>query len=185
MGASLEDKPNQMLRCVDQRGNETHRTIDRRSAHTLPGVKHLAIQIMVFNSRKELILHERPARKVGGNVMDCPSTHVLSGESTIDAAYRCLRDEYGITERPEIKVLDGYSYEKDYGDGSCENEFCLALLVVYDGKVQSTEEAQLISNVPARKVLEELRLTPERYPPWFKESVKKVLETPEGKALFS
>ena len=55
--------------CVNPDGRQTGRVVDRKTAHTSPGVKHLAIQILVFNSKKEMILQERPMRKVGGGAL--------------------------------------------------------------------------------------------------------------------
>lgn len=185
MSTGLEDNPGQRLICVDFNGRESGRVIDRKTAHTAPGVKHLAIQILVFNSKGELVLHERPMKKVGGGVLDAPTTHVLSGETKEQAAARCLRNEYGITAPLRIKVLDGYSYERDYGDGSCENEFCLAAFVSYDGNVlPNKEEAVRIVRLPTKEVLQELVSRPENFPVWFKETVRLVKENPEGAKLF-
>lgn len=176
--AGLQDNPTQQVICVDAMGKETGKTIDRKTAHTTPGVKHLAIQILVFNSKNELILHRRPMKKVGGGVLDAPTTHVLAGERPIESARRCLMNEYGIKDKQiPISVLKGYSYEKDYGDGSCENEYCLAAFVVYDGKiVPNKEEVVELANVPSGKVAEEIDSGKGNYPPWFKETVSCVRE---------
>ena len=186
VGIKLLDHPEQRLICVDRDGRETGRVVDRKTAHTAPGVKHLAIQILVFSPKKELILHERPKKKVGGNVLDAPTTHVLAGETPKEAAARCLKNEYGIVDKLKIKILSGFSYEKEYGNGSCENEFCLAAFVEYAGKLQpNTEEAAKIVILPVGKVISELVYSPEIYPVWLKETMIRVKADPEAGKYFS
>ncbi len=186
MSAGLSDNPGQRLICVDQKGNENGKTIDRKSAHTSPGHKHLAIQILVFNSKNELVLHTRPQTKVGGGVLDAPTTHILAGETKEAAAQRCLKNEYGMPQSIPVKVLGGYSYEKDYGDGSCENEFCLAAYCVFAGKiVPNREHAPEIVNVPAKQVLEGLDSNSGKYPVWLKETIRAVAKDKQGKKFFA
>ncbi|HLC80112.1 MAG TPA: NUDIX domain-containing protein [archaeon] len=185
MSSALLDNPSQQLIVVDSKGKETRKVIDRKSAHSTPGIKHLAIQILVFNSKNELILHERPLKKVGGGVLDAPTTHILSGETKEDSCRRCLLNEYGIFQKIPINVLGGYSYEKDYGDGSCENEFCLAAYCTYDGELNpDNSHAPKIIKVAAKQVTKELNADSKKYPIWFKETVEIVAKDKEGKKFF-
>ena len=185
MSSGLQDNPTQKLICVDLTGRETGRVVDRKSAHTAPGVKHLAIQILVLNSKGELILHERSMNKVGGGVLDAPTTHVLVGETVQGAAARCLRNEYGITETLGIRVVEGFPYEKDYGDGSCENEFCLAAFALYDGGISlNRREADRIVYLPATELVRELVLGPENFSVWLKDTVRIVKADPEAGRFF-
>ncbi|MBI4210833.1 MAG: NUDIX domain-containing protein [Candidatus Diapherotrites archaeon] len=186
MSAGLLDNPNQQLICVDANGIETGAVLDRRSAHSAPGTKHLAIQVLVFNKKNELVLHERPLKKVGGGVLDAPTTHVLAGETKEAAARRCLLAEYNISKKIPIKILGGYSYEKDYGDGSCENEYCLAAYCVYPGKITpAAEHAGMVFNVKASNVARELASGSLKYPVWLAETIKLVQNDSEGKKFFS
>ena len=181
MSTALEDNPNQKLILVDAKGKPTGKILDRKTCHIAPGIKHLAIQVLVFNPKNELVLHERPTKKVGGGVLDAPTTHVLYGETPWKAAMRCLKEEYGIA-KADVEVLDGFSYEKDYGDGSCENEFCLAAYTVFSGTIRpNTEHAGKIANVAAKKVAAELKTNPAKYPIWFKETVRIVLKSVKNK----
>jgi len=183
MNEKLMDKPNQIMKLVNSNGKETTETLDRKSCHITPGKKHLAIQVLLFNAGNALILHERPLNKVGNGGLDSPTTHVLAGESSEESARRCLLDEYGISEEIPITVLSGFSYEKDYGDGTCENEFCLAAFAIYEGKINHNEEhTQKVILVPAKKVLEEIKS--DKYPVWFKETVRIVSGNEKGKLLF-
>ena len=186
MSEALKDNPEQEMICVDAFGGRTGRIIDRKTAHSTPGIKHLAIQVMVFNPQKELILHERPLKKVGGGVWDSPTTHVLNGETPSQAGVRCLKDEYGIaSNEEEITVLGGFSYEKDYGDGSCENEFCLAAFAVYTGSIKPNGEHVIkLMNFPAKKVRDEIKAGSSKYPVWFVETTRIVAADFNGKKFF-
>ncbi len=180
----LDDRPNQKLICVDGSGNPTGNIIDRKSAHTTPGTKHLAIQVLVFDNNGNIILHERPARKVGGNTLDAPTTHVLEGETPEGAAIRCVMDEYGISDA-KIKVLSGVAYENDYKDGSCENEYVLAAYMVYNGPmIKGTKEAPVIHYIKPKDLLEELESKPQKYAVWLKFAVTIVKKDPSGRSLF-
>ena len=185
MSIALKDSPTQSLICVDPSGRETGRVVDRKTAHTTPGVKHLAIQILVFNSRKEIVLHERPMTKVGGGVLDAPTTHVLAGETHAQAAARCLKNEYGIGEGLKVSILKGFAYDKDYGDGSCENEFCLSAFVVYDGPIIANKEQVVkVVRLPAKEVVQDLIARSENFPVWLKDTVRMVMQDPDGRLFF-
>ena len=188
MNHKLLDNPEQQLLCVDLNGRQNGKIVDRKSAHSNPGIKHLAIQVLVFTPKNDLVLHERPMKKVGGGVLDAPTTHVLKGETSEQAALRCLKNEYGIlAQKVSVSILSGFSYEKDYGDGSCENEFCLAAFCTFSGKiVPSKEHAGKIETIPAKKVLNALEAKnwELHYPIWFKETVEIVARDLKGKKFF-
>ncbi|VVB98724.1 Isopentenyl-diphosphate Delta-isomerase [uncultured archaeon] len=185
MSQGLMDNPDQKLIAVDSRGRQKGTLVSRFEAHVSPGIKHLAIQILLFGDNNEIILHERPMHKVGGGVLDAPTTHVLHGETPEKAALRCLRDEYGITKRVELKVLEGFSYEKDYGDGSCENEYCLAAFAAYGGPIMpNNDHALSIISMPAKEFLEGLSSEPDKYPIWLHRTVNIVLRDAEGQKPF-
>lgn len=185
MASPLDDRPNQNLICVDRNGNATGQIIDRRSAHTTPGTKHLAVQVIVFDGNGNIILHERPARKVGGNTLDAPTTHVLVGETPEKAALRCVTNEYKI-KPAGIIMLGGVAYDKDYKDGSCENEYLLAAYTVYNGpKINGSEEAPTIHYIKAAKVLDALRSNPQKYTVWFGMVVDIVRHDKVGKTFFT
>ena len=184
MSQGLEDNPSQSMILVDSEGNPNGEILDRKTAHSTPGKKHLAIQVLVFNPNNELILHERPLKKVGGGVLDSPTTHVLNGETPQQAANRCLKAEYGISDT-DVKVLSGFSYEKDYKDGSCENEYCLAAFMVSNSEIShNAEHSGKISNIKASRVAQELESGSSKYPVWFKETVRIVIADSKGKEFF-
>jgi len=135
MNEKLLDRAHQKMRVVGSAGKETGKIVDRAAAHASPGVKHLAFLVFVVNGKGQLVLHKRSASKIGGGTVDSPVSHVLADETLGQAVARCLKGEYGIRKKLEIENLGGFSYEKDYGDGTCENEYCLVLVAEYSGKI--------------------------------------------------
>ena len=169
MNKKLLGRARQRLRITDADGNETGEIVERAVAHSSPGVKHLAFIVFVINSKGELVLHKRHAGKVGGNLLDSPVSHVLAEETLEQAVHRCLQHEYGIKEQLPVENLGGFSYEKDYGDGTCENEYCLVLSVNYSGAIKSNP-AEIEGKpvlMPAAKAIAESKKHPEKFEVWF------------------
>ena len=176
-----------MLRLCDDQGNETGETAERWVCHKTPGKKHIAFIVFVVNDKKEFALHKRIASKIGDNLIDSPVSHVLADESVEEAVHRCLLHEYGIGERLSVEKFGGFSYEKDYGDGTCENEYCLVLLVEYSGEI-SPNPKEMEGNIifaPMKQEIEESKSSPEKFEIWFNlaapifeksEAAKKYLE---------
>lgn len=171
MPITLEDKADQMLICVDASGKPNGNSINRKLAHTAPGVKHLAIQVIVFDKNGNIILHNRPSRKVGGSTIDSPTTHVLVNETPMVSGMRCLNDEYKISDA-KITVLGGFSYEKIYDDGSCENEFCLAAYAICgESEIRPTKEAPKIVKMNVGDFIKDIKSKPENYAVWLPFSI--------------
>ena len=175
-------KGSQMLFVVDEKGKPGGKFVQRGDAHSTPGVKHLAFAILVLNSKKEFVLHKRPERKVGGNALDTPVSHILANETRNEAMWRCLNEEYGIGEHVPLVHFDGFSYYKDYKDGTCENEFCLVSIAPYSGKIKPNEkEAEKIGFFPARKALQEIKKNPDKYTIWFVKAIELLSKDPMGR----
>lgn len=169
MHEKLADRADQKMRLCDASGKESGETAERWESHKTPGKKHVAFIVFVVNPKKELALHKRVASKIGDNLVDSPVSHVLAGESVEGAVHRCLKHEYGIGERLPVQNFGGFSYEKDYGDGTCENEYCLVLLVEYGGEIKPNPD-EMEGNIiflPVKQAIEESRSNPEKFEVWF------------------
>ena len=169
MNVKLEDRALQKMRLCDENGNETGEIADRKSCHSTPGKKHLAFLVFVINNKKEFALHKRIASKVGDSLLDSPVSHVLAGETLEDAVHRCLKHEYGIEEKLAVEKHGGFSYDKDYGDGSCENEYCLVLSVEYDGALVANP-GEMDGPIIQMGVLDSIKVSkehPEKFEVWF------------------
>ncbi len=172
----------QRLYVCDERGNTSGEIVERWKAHTTPGVKHLAFGILVLNEKNEIVLHKRPARKVGGGVLDIPVSHILEGETREQAMNRCLKEEYGITAK-RFEHYPGFSYYEEYPDGTCENEYCLISVIRHEGKFKpNPEEVEGELKVfPASKVVKEIRKHPRKYSIWFRKAIELLANDERGR----
>jgi len=183
MNRKLEDRAGQKMRLADSNGHETGGIASRKECHASPGKKHLAFIVFVVNKKNELVLHKRIASKIGDSLLDSPVSHVLADETLEQAVHRCLRHEYGIGEKLPVQKYGGFSYEKDYGDGTCENEYCLVLLVKYSGKI-TPNQAEIEGNItciPVKQAVSESKSSPERFEIWFNLAVPVFEKHPKAK----
>jgi len=174
MNKKLLDRAEQKMRVTDAEGNETGEIARRADAHATPGIKHLAFLVFVVNEKNEFVLHKRIAKKVGANAIDSPVSHVLEGETVEQAVHRALKHEYGIEEKLPVLNLGGFSYEQDYGDGTCENEYCLCLVVSYAGELKPNPEeieGKLIL-IPTKEAIEDAKKNREKYEVWFHPAIE-------------
>ncbi len=179
----LLDRAEQPMIVVDEKGNSTGEVVKRAEAHSTPGIKHLAFLVFVINPKKEFVLHKRHSSKIGGGTIDSPVSHVLEGETVEQAVHRCLKHEYGIEQQLPLLNLGGFSYEKDYGDGTCENEFCLSLVVEYSGSLSPNPdeiEGELIF-IPVKEAIEDSKNNREKYSAWFCPAIEIFEKHPEAK----
>jgi len=168
MNMKLLDRAHQKMRVVGSAGAETGEIVDRAAAHSSPGIKHLAFLVFVVNGEREFVLHRRSASKIGGGTIDSPVSHVLADETLEQAVARCLKDEYGIQKKLEIENLGGFSYEKDYGDGTCENEYCFVLVAEYSGKIipNPKEMDKKLVLMRAKDAVADVKKNPQKYAVW-------------------
>lgn len=95
--------------------------MEKQEAH-IKGLLHRAFSIFIFNTKNELLLQKRANQKYhsGGLWTNTCCSHPRDNESTIDAAYRRLNEEMGMTCDLELKFnfiykakLDNNLYEHE------------------------------------------------------------------------
>lgn len=181
----------QLLTLVDRSGKPSGKYATRSLCHLfaksediLEKRKHLAIQVLTFKDKK-LILHLRDEAKLGGGRFDCPTTHVLKGETYESAARRCLKNEYSITKKIPLYFVSGFQYRENYNDGTCENEFCGVMWCDYKGIVTPNEkEMSFLRIVPFNEIIKNLKTKEkDRFTIWLRLALREFLKTRKGKAF--
>ncbi len=77
----------------------------QRGAPIPKGEYHIVVQIMTINSNGEILLTQRVPEKTSGGRWECSGGCAISGETSVDAAIRELREETGIhASSEEIKL---------------------------------------------------------------------------------
>ena len=128
----------QIILCNDQ-GIPTGKYLEKELAHTGEGKKHLAITVLIYNSKNQVLLQLRKHKrfdKLWDTTGATDLKHLKNKDETFDvAARRCLTEEYEIIEKIPLKNLGVFNYYASYGN-ECENEHCAILVGEYNGEVK-------------------------------------------------
>jgi isopentenyl-diphosphate delta-isomerase len=144
-------------------------TIQRESAYQQANW-HRGVHVLIMNSSGEVLLSLRSSRKKNyPSTFDCSvSEHVKSNEDYIDAAFRGVKEELGITDI-SLEPLIKFKLQKD------PHESVISVLYrgIHDGELhQSEDEIQHTHFAPLDKVKEEAKTNPENFSPWTREIIK-------------
>lgn len=172
----------QIILAVDDDGNFLE-YIPKRLGHKGAGKRHLAVTVLLYNSKKQVLLQKRK-HKIFDSIWDFTgATHPLhkgsSDETLEEAAWRCLKVEYGINKQIPLKNLGFFNYFAPYhtaGGEYCENEHCALMTGEYVGEISlNPQVGYKYKWMGQKEFLKDVRVNPQNYAPWVIEGVK-VLE---------
>ncbi len=160
----------QIILACDEKGNFLE-YIPKEIGHTGKGKRHLAITVLIYNSKGQVLLQRRK-HKVFNNIWDITgATHPLHKEDGKDetfeeATWRCLEREYRIKKKIPLENLGSFNYFADYGD-LCENENCAILIGEYKGDFDLNSEVGYgYKWMDKKEFLEDIENNPKNYSPW-------------------
>lgn len=166
----------QVILVSDDNGNFTGEYIPKDVGHTGSGKRHLAITVLIYNSKGEVLLQKRK-HQVFDNIWDITgATHPLHKEDGTDetfeeATLRCLKREYGI-ENVSLKNLGSFNYFAEDGE-KCENEHCAMMVGEYNGSLNlNPEVGYKYKWMPKEEFLADIEKNPKNYTKWAVEGVK-------------
>jgi isopentenyl-diphosphate delta-isomerase len=133
------------------------------------GILHRCFSILVYNSKREILLQRRAATKY-----HCPGlwtnaccSHPKPGEHLILAASRRLKEEMGI-DAPVREMGVEFIYKVKLGD-LYEHEYDHVLYSQFDGapmpNPQEVDDWKWMSFADLRQ---DMKINPENYTPWFR-----------------
>lgn len=167
----------QIILAVDEEGNFTGEYIPKSVGHTGVGQRHLAISVLLYNDKGEVLLQKRK-HQIFNDIWDVTgATHPLhkedgNDESLEEATLRCLKREYGIDQKIELNNMGMFNYYAKYGQ-VCENEHCAILNGEYNGPLNLNEEVGYDYKwMNKQEFLNDIEQNPEFYSPWAFEAVK-------------
>lgn len=171
---------NQTILAVDDHGNFLE-YIPKEIGHQGEGKRHLAITVLLYNSKGQVLLQKRK-HQLFNNLWDFSgATHPLhrvdgSDETLEEATWRCLEEEWGIKDVGEIKGAGAFNYFAPYhtvqGD-FCENEYCFMMVRKYDGEVKlNPDMGYEYKWMEWSDFLKDIETNPKNYTPWAREGVK-------------
>ena len=152
---------------VDEHDNATG-VMDKMEAHQ-KGVLHRAFSILVFNSKRELLLQKRAKHKYhsGGLCTNSCCSHPAPNESLQEATKSRLQHEMGIDTQPEF--LYKFKYKCKLDKDLIEHELDHVYTAVFDGVPKiNEEEVEDWKFVSVEHLQHDLRQHPDQYTVWFK-----------------
>ncbi|QQG43040.1 MAG: NUDIX domain-containing protein [Candidatus Daviesbacteria bacterium] len=165
----------QVILVTDEFGNFTGEYIPKEVGHSGEGKRHLAITVLIYNNRDQVLLQRRK-HQVFDDIWDITgATHPLHltnrDETVAEATQRCLKREYNI-EGVALKNLGSFNYFAKY-DNLCENEHCYLLVGEYNGLVKLNPEVGYEYKwIQKDEFLQDIKINPDKYSAWAKEAVK-------------
>lgn len=159
-------------------------TEEKMESHLNGGKLHRAFSIFIFNSEGELMLQKRAEDKYhcAGLWTNTCCSHPRPGESLKEATQRRLKEEMGFT--CPLKEIFSFQYRADFSNGLTENEIDHVFIGKYDGEPELNEgEASDWMWIGLDKLEEDMKKNPEKYTPWFKISIPKVIEHVREKGI--
>lgn len=166
----------QIIIGADENGKFTGEYFPKSVGHTGEGKHHLAITVLIYNNKGEVLLQKRK-HKVFDNIWDFTgATHPLHSQNGMDenfdeATRRCLQVEYGIIG-VNLENLGGFNYFAKYGE-LCENEHCMMMIGEYNGEVNLNPAVGYEYKwMDKQEFLKDVEENPDQYTPWTIKGVK-------------
>jgi isopentenyl-diphosphate delta-isomerase len=152
---------------VDEHDNEIG-TMEKMEAHR-KGLLHRAFSILVFNSKGEILIQKRSAKKYhsGGLWTNTCCSHPLPDETMADATRRKLIQEMGIDV--ETRFAYKFTYRIVLEGELTEHEVDHVFIGYFDGEpVINKEEVEAWRYVTIEELRSNMASKPEEYTHWFK-----------------
>jgi isopentenyl-diphosphate Delta-isomerase len=143
-------------------------SIEKMEAHH-KGILHRAFSILIFNSRKQILLQKRSEKKYHspGLWTNTCCSHPRYGESLQNAAYRRLNEEMGFT--CDLSDIFSFTYKVELEDNLFENEYDHVFIGEYDGDIIiNREEVDDYKWVDIKEIKCQIINNPQLYTYWFK-----------------
>lgn len=159
---------------VDEKDNEIGK-MEKMEAHE-KGLLHRAFSVFLFNSKKEMFIHQRAFSKYhsGGLWTNACCSHPRVGETTIDAAHRRLGEELGMD--CEIEEKFSFIYKKKLDKGLTEHELDHVFIGNYEGNFNlNPDEVNAIKYINIDDLIADIKNHPENYTEWFKICLNEVI----------
>jgi isopentenyl-diphosphate delta-isomerase len=156
---------------VDQEDNAIG-TMEKMEAHR-KGRLHRAFSVLIFNSKREMLLQKRAAQKYhsGGLWTNACCSHPAAGEKMEDAARRRLQEEMGIDVQPEFSHK--FIYKTELDQNLIEHEYDHVFIGTFDGDPDvNKNEVDDWKYVSVSWLKSDIQQHPEAYTYWFKLIVK-------------
>ncbi len=151
-------------------------TMKKMEAHET-GILHRAFSIFVFNSKGELLLHQRALSKYHspGLWTNTCCSHPRLDEDVMENAHQRLVEEMGFD--CELTEAFSFLYRADVGQGLTEHEYDHVFIGKYDGEPEiNPDEVEDYKYMSMEDLRDDIENHPVNYTEWFKIAFEKVEE---------
>ena len=149
------------------------------AAHEAGGRLHRAFSVFIFDSAGRMLLQRRAAAKYhfGGLWTNACCSHPGAGRAVGEAARERLRHEFGF-DAP-LEHLFSFVYRaEDPASGLTEHELDHVFVGRFDGRpAPNPQEIDSWQWVDPQELLADVGEHPERYTPWFRIVLERVLQS--------
>ena len=155
-------------------------TEEKIKAHQDGGKLHRAFSIFVFNNKGEMLLQKRAKSKYhfGGLWTNACCSHPKPEEPMEKTIHKKLKQEMGFDTK--LKEIFTFTYRAESENGLTEHELDHVFVGSFDGNPKpNPEEADEWKWVKTDELQKDVRKNPEKYSPWFRTALGKVLEYSE------
>ncbi len=152
-------------------------SLGKMEAHEL-GLLHRAFSVFIFNSQGKMLIHQRAKSKYhcGGLWTNACCSHPYLFEDLENAAKRRLQEELGFS--CEVTKAFSFIYKAELDNGLTEHEFDHVFIANYEGNITpNQEEVEDYKYVDCDYLAFEMEHFSEKYTPWFRIALPKVLES--------
>lgn len=153
-------------------GSET-----KQKCHDGKGILHRAFSVFIFNNKNQLLIHQRSGSKRLWPLFwtNTCCSHPSQNETYEEAGERRLKEELGIS--CSLKFLYKFQYQVPFKDTGSENEMCAVLIGKCDENPSSDpKEISDWKFIDLNELQKNIAENPDKYTPWFKMELKRLLE---------
>lgn len=106
----------EFVEMFDKQRNSLSKTVERYTH--IPGEYSQGSHVWIMNSKGEILIQKRtPTKRLYPNLWSITSGGTDSGETTLDTAYREVKEELGIELKPEeLELMMSYKRNHDFVD---------------------------------------------------------------------
>lgn len=147
---------------------------DKMEAH-IKGMLHRAFSVFLFNSKKEMLIHQRAAGKYhgGGLWTNACCSHPQPGEDLKYSAIERLHFEMGL--QCELQKAFSFIYHSPVENGLIEHEYDHVYIgFTDDTPLPHPDEVQNYRWISTADLKKEIELQPEKFTFWFKKAVQMI-----------
>ena len=143
-------------------------TMEKMAAHR-NAVLHRAFSVFIFNSKGEMLLHQRALKKYhsGGLWTNACCSHPNPGENVEDAATRRLQEELGFNT--PLQKIFSFTYKASVENGLIEYEYDHVFAGEYSGEMKlNSEEVAAVAYYAMNDIRVIMKENPSLFTAWFK-----------------